>query len=328
MRISMIGFILMINIICVGQNYLFQSQTFFKPYLTNPALAGFPNNGDLSLIYNKKLIGFDNSPNSQVISVDYPFSKNQIGIGMNGFKEQNGAISFVGFESTFSYHLIKEEKEPKSLTAISFGLSASYNQYSIDRLRLMMGNSDNNIFNDESKFFNAYPSANIGFNFFSHGFNLGFSAYNIIPNVSSVFTNESDIQNALFTFITSGLDLQMTENLKIKPNFIFRTQKNADYQLDIMLDVSFYLNAGSQLSLSPVFRNYVFEFSGKSKALGLNTMFIKHPLRVGYQFDLPLSATINFSNSGHILMIGYILTAKPKMNKKDVKGKIDNPSNK
>lgn len=328
MRICMIGIILMINIICEGQNYLFQNQTFFKPYLTNPAFAGFPNNGDFSLIYNKKLIGFDNSPNSQVISVDYPFSKNQIGIGMNGFKEENGAISFIGFESTFSYHIVKEEKEPNSLTAISFGLSASYNQYRIDRIGLMTGISDNNIFNDESKFFNAYPSANIGFNFFSHGFNLGFSAYNIIPNASSVFTNESDIQNALVTFITSGLDLQMTENLKIKPNFIFRTQKNADYQLDIMFDVSLNLNAGSQFSLSPVFRNYVFEFSGKSKALGLNTMFIKYPFRVGYQFDLPLTATINLSNSGHILMIGYILTDKPKMNKKDAKRKIENSLNK
>jgi hypothetical protein len=57
------------------------------------------------LVYSKRLIGFENSPNSQLLSIDYPLTKNQIGLGVNRFKDQNGAISFVGLESTFAYHI-------------------------------------------------------------------------------------------------------------------------------------------------------------------------------------------------------------------------------
>ena len=74
------------------------------------------------LIYKKQLLGFDNSPNSQVISIDYPFSKSRIGLGLNGFKDQNGATGFSGFESTFAYH-ISSEKNP--LTGFSFDLTRS-----------------------------------------------------------------------------------------------------------------------------------------------------------------------------------------------------------
>ena len=70
-----------------GQNYIFQNQHFFKPYLTNPAMAGAQNNGNIALIYKKQLLGFDNSPNSQVISMDYPFSKSRIGLGLNVCKK-------------------------------------------------------------------------------------------------------------------------------------------------------------------------------------------------------------------------------------------------
>jgi type IX secretion system PorP/SprF family membrane protein len=167
------------GIICFGQNYIFQNQHFFKPYLINPALAGANRSGNAMLVYSKRLIGFENSPNSQLLSIDYPLTKNQIGLGVNGFKDQNGAVSFVGLESTFAYHIENVGKGAKKpVTGLSFGISATYNQYRIDRLGLLAGNVDNNLFNDDTKFFNAYPNANVGFHFHSHGFHLGISAYN------------------------------------------------------------------------------------------------------------------------------------------------------
>ena len=125
-----------------GQNYIFQNQHFFKPYLTNPAMAGAQNNGNIALIYKKQLLGFDNSPNSQVISMDYPFSKSKIGVGINGFKDQNGATGFSGFESTFAYHIIGGKKGKDPLTGFSFGLSATYNQYSVDNSNFKPEESD------------------------------------------------------------------------------------------------------------------------------------------------------------------------------------------
>jgi hypothetical protein len=113
-----------------GQNYIFQNQHYFKPYFINPALAGAYRSGNAMLVYSKRLTGFDNSPNSQQLSIDYPFPKNQIGLGVNGFKDQNGAVSFVVLESMFAYHIENIERgSKKEVSGLSYGISATYHQY-------------------------------------------------------------------------------------------------------------------------------------------------------------------------------------------------------
>jgi type IX secretion system PorP/SprF family membrane protein len=294
-----------------GQNFIFQNQHFFKPYLTNPALAGSQNNGNAALIYKKQLAGFDNSPNSQVISVDYPFSKSKIGVGINGFKDQNGSSSFIGFESTFAYHLMSGKKGTEPQNGFSFGLSATYNQYRIDQSTLAPTEADDNIFNDENKFINTYPNANIGFNFYSSGFQLGASAYNIIPHVSPIFTNENDLQNTFSVFLSSGVELKVKDNLVVRPNVLFRTQKNSDFQLDMMLDFKFISSPGSFFSFSPVFRNFGYAALTGRQSLGLNALISWHPFVLGYQFDMPLSAVNDYSRGNHVFFLAYKLTAKP-----------------
>ena len=83
MRIGIIILMQLWLITSYGQNFLFQNQSFFKPYLTNPALAGTHGKGSIGVIYKKQLADFNNGPNSQAITVDYPFLKNTTGIGFN-----------------------------------------------------------------------------------------------------------------------------------------------------------------------------------------------------------------------------------------------------
>ena len=305
------------GIICFGQNYIFQNQHYFKPYLINPALAGAYRSGNAMLVYSKRLTGFDNSPNSQLLSIDYPFPKNQIGLGINGFKDQNGAVSFVGLESTFAYHIENVGRGAnKPISGLSFGISATYNQYRIDRLGLLAGNVDNNLFNDETKFFNAYPNANVGFHFYSHGFHLGISAYNIIPQVNDLFMDENDIRNAFLTYISSGVKLKVSENIEITPGVLLRTQQSADFQIDMMVDIKLKLTGGAYFSVAPVYRNYEYSVFSKSRSVGLNAMVSKFPITAGYQFDIGLSTVQGIPNMGHLLIVAYSLSGKPKMNKK------------
>jgi type IX secretion system PorP/SprF family membrane protein len=315
------------SIIGKGQNSLFQNQNFFKPYLTNPALAGAQNNGNIALIYKKQLLGFDNSPNSQVISMDYPFSKSKIGLGINGFKDKNGATGFTGFESTFAYHITTGKKGKDSPKGFSFGLSATYNQYSIDNSDFKPEESDDLTINNPDKLSDSYPNANFGFNFYSSGFNLGVSAYNIIPRVSTIFTNEDDIQNAFTVFINAGIDLKAKENVIIRPNVLFRTQKNSDYQFDMMLDFKFISSPSSFFTISPVFRNYSYAALTGRQSMGVNALISWHPFVLGYQFETPLSAVNDFSRGGnHVIFLAFKFTAKPEAIKQfeadDKKGEV------
>jgi type IX secretion system PorP/SprF family membrane protein len=306
------------GVVCFGQNYIFQNQHYFKPYLINPALAGAYRSGNAMLVYSKRLTGFDNSPNSQLLSIDYPFPKNQIGLGVNGFKDQNGAVSFVGLESTFAYHIENVGRGSNiPISGLSFGISATYNQYRIDRLGLLAGNVDNNLFNDETKFFNAYPNANVGFHFHSHGFHLGISAYNIIPQVNDLFMDENDVRNAFLTYISSGVKLKVSENIEITPGVLLRTQQSADYQLDMMVDIKLKLTGGAYFSVAPVYRNYEYSVFSKSRSVGMNAMVSKYPFTAGYQFDIGLSTVQGIPNMGHLLIVAYDLSEKPKLKKND-----------
>jgi type IX secretion system PorP/SprF family membrane protein len=273
-------------------------------------MAGSQNNGNIALIYKKQLLGFDNSPNSQVISMDYPFSKSRIGLGLNGFKDQNGATGFSGFESTFAYH-ISSEKNP--LTGFSFGLSATYNQHNVDNLNFKPEESDDLTLNNPDKWSDSYPNANFGFNFYSNGFNLGVSAYNIIPRVSTIFTNEDDIQNAFTVFINSGIDLKAKENIVIRPNVLIRTQRNSDYQFDMMLDFKFISSPSSFFTVSPVFRNYGYAALTGRQSMGANALISLHPFVIGYQFEMPLTVVNDYSKGGnHVIFLAFKLTSKPE----------------
>ena len=315
MRIYIFFFLLGVCFTVKGQNFLFQNQNFFKPYLTNPALAGSQGKGNAAIIYKKQLVGFENSPNSQVISVDYPFSKSKTGVGLNLFKDQNGASSFAGIESTFAYHIVTTKKGAKYPSGFSFGLSANVNQYRVNKQDLISLGGDDDLFNDESKFNHIQPNVNIGFNFYSHGYFLGISAYNFLPFANPIFTDENDLQNALTIYISTGLELPLKDKLVLRPNVVIRTQENADYQIDAVVETRFVTSSGSYFSLAPVFRSFSYRTLTGNQSIGLNAMVFKHPFSFGYQFDLGLSGR-NFSAGEHVLSFAYQLTGKPKVRSK------------
>ena len=315
MRIYIFFFLLGVCFTVKGQNFLFQNQNFFKPYLTNPALAGSQGKGNAAIIYKKQLLGFENSPNSQVISVDYPFSKSKTGVGLNLFKDQNGASSFAGIESTFAYHIVTTKKGAKYPSGFSFGLSANVNQYRVNKQDLISLGGDDDLFNDESKFNHIQPNVNIGFNFYSHGYFLGISAYNFLPFANPIFTDENDLQNALTIYISTGLELPLKDKLVLRPNVVIRTQENADYQIDAVVETRFVTSAGSYFSFAPVFRSFSYRTLTGNQSIGLNAMVFKHPFGIGYQFDFPLTGG-NFSAGDHVFSFTYQLTAKPKVRSK------------
>lgn len=316
MRIT-IAFLMQIWVITgYGQNFLFQNQSFFRPYLTNPALAGIKGKGNLGIIYKKQLAEFENSPNSQAISIDYPFLRNSVGLGFNLFKDQNGPSSYLGFESTFAYHVITSKKYEEKLTGFSFGLSANINQFTLDRQYLMGEGSDDAIFNDDSNFNDISPNANIGFNFFSDGFSLGASVYNLLSLKNTVYKETNDLQRAFTVFLSTSIEWIVKEQWIIRPALLLRTQKNADYQVDIMSEFGYKSLNGFSFSLTPLFRSFSYRTVSGNQSVGLNSLISKYPFSLGYQFDVPISGNYGYAGD-HVFFIAYQLGSKPKVaNKK------------
>jgi len=315
MKIWIILFICGFCLNTYGQNFLFQDQNNFRPYLTNPALAGSDESGSIAILYRKQLLGFQNSPNSQAISFDLPFAKRNIGFGFNGFKDNNGFFSFTGVESTFAYHLVTQMKNGKPITGLSFGLSATFNQYHFDSNDWKALETDDLTISDLNKLSESYPNANIGFNFHSHGFYFGVSAYNLILRYSEIFINEDDLQNSFQLFLSSGFDVNIQDKFILRPKLLYRTQGNADYQLDVSADFELLATEKSSIKVTPFFRTFGYAILNGRQSFGSSIQVSRNPIKVGYQIDVPFSKINNQIFGNHVFFLALDINSKDK--KKD-----------
>ena len=115
--------------------------------------------------------------------------------------------------------------------------------------------------------------------------------------------------------------IKVSENIEITPGVLLRTQQSADYQLDMMVDLKFSLPVGAYFSVAPVYRKYEYSVFSKSRSAGMNAMISKYPFTAGYQFDIGLSTVNSFPNMGHLLIVAYSLSGKPKLSKNKEKNK-------
>jgi type IX secretion system PorP/SprF family membrane protein len=310
-----IWIILFIGSFCLnsyGQNFLFQDQNNFRPYLTNPAMAGSDKTGSIGILYRKQLLGFQNSPSSQAISFDFPFTKRKIGFGFNGFKDNNGFFSFTGVESTFSYHLVTQYKKGIPNTGISFGLSATFNQYHFDSNDWKALETDDLTISDLNKLSESYPNANIGFNFHSHGFYFGVSAYNLISRYSDIFINEDDLQNSFQLFLSSGFEVNIKDKFILRPKLLFRTQGNADYQLDVSADFELLATEKSSFKVTPFFRTFGYAILNGRQSFGSSIQVSRNPIKVGYQIDIPFSKINNQMFGNHAFFLALDINSNNK----------------
>ena len=94
---------------------------------------------------------------------------------------------------------------------------------------------------------------------------------------------------------------------------LIRTQRNSDYQFDMMLDFKFISSPSSFFTVSPVFRNYGYAALTGRQSMGANALISLHPFVIGYQFEMPLTVVNDYSKGGnHVIFLAFKLTSKPE----------------
>lgn len=121
-----------------GQQLPQYSTWLLNPYLYNPAAAGLDNSLVLNGIYRKQWIDLDGAPVSQHINAHLPVYFLHSGAGIKIDNDQIGAHQTTQVLLTWDYQM----EFGKSL--FSFGLSAGYQQYSMDGSRLRAPQGDYN----------------------------------------------------------------------------------------------------------------------------------------------------------------------------------------
>jgi len=279
------------------------SQYMFNGTYINPALVGAKDAFYANIMYRNQWIGFNGSPQTAMFSIDGSLSKGS-NVGLKYINDQVGANNTSNIALDYAYRFNVSEKG-----RLSFGLSAGFVNYEINRAKLNPSEDEPAFAENDSKW---KPTVDAGVYFFTDKFYAGVSALGIIrhkADANSLFIMRSYV-NLLLNVggtipISNKVDFQPSALLKSD----FKNPMNVDLNAMLQIDKKFWVGGGYRtglVSLSNLDKNthqydaisFIFE------------ILILNQVRLGASYDFDLSKIA--SNNGSIeISLGYYL-AKPK----------------
>lgn len=231
-----LAFSLLCTLPSIAQQDLQYTQFMFNKLNFNPAYAGSKGAWCLSGIYRKQWFGIDRAPETATLNVHGPVANKRVGLGLSVSYDQIGFATRVATETNYSY-IIPFEKDNAFL---SLGLRAGvyYNQMRWDEADLIDA-GDNAI--PQGTTSRVLPNFGAGIYYQSTKWYAGVS-------VPRLFTNRGDFNIAAsngvvepeFTqhyYAMGGFTADMSENVQIQFNSLFKYVYNAPLSMD--LNVSF-----------------------------------------------------------------------------------------
>ncbi len=223
------------------------SQYMMNEFLLNPAVAGVDGRTSLNLTGRKQWIGFKNPPETYSFSAQARIlkkrfairggsiskgTKGRVGVGVNVFNDQNGAINRTGLQFSYAYHIFINNYNNQ----ISFGLTASAFQFKID---------DNAEFRDPDDPLQPYigksaiiPDASAGFNIQGNNYHAGLVVSQLFQSrfkIGEISVNQQDVQVLRHYYILGSYRYAFPgrSSWETEPSFVILLNENLGFQADI-----------------------------------------------------------------------------------------------
>jgi type IX secretion system PorP/SprF family membrane protein len=279
-----------------GQQSSLNSQYMFNDFAINPAVAGTKNYTPISLSFRRQWVGIDEAPITQNL-MGHTYIGRSTGIGVNLFNDSWGPSKRTGLSSSFTYQ-IKTGK--KSL--LSFGLSGSLTQFSIDRGRLTTVVPNDIAILRNNNQINA--DINFGLLFKGDRHFIGISGFNILENTTNLFATTTPIVNTLdkIFYANAGYNFKLGALVDLQPSAVIRYMSDSIFQYDGNLKITFkesYWLAGSYRM---------------GDAISIMGGVDIGSLIIGYAYDLGVSEIKTYNSGTHEVFLCLKL-------KKDTKNK-------
>ncbi len=249
----------------------------------NPAFAGAEETTIFQAFARQQWLGLDGAPSSQIITFNTPFSAAGTGLGGRIARLGIGLETHYTAEISYAYRI-----QLRRGARLGFGISASGRQFNVnfqDATPVQGGNIDQAIPpGQESK---LVPNFGFGIYFDSPGFYLGVSAPRLLEN-NIDFTDEATIisREVRHFYAMTGIKFQLSENLALQPQALFKVVSGAPFDADINLTA----DIGRNLSLGASYRLGGSTEGGNGESLsGLLAFHVNNHLQIGFTYDVGLS---------------------------------------
>jgi type IX secretion system PorP/SprF family membrane protein len=214
------------------------TQFMFNKLYFNPAYAGVKKAVCMSCLYRKQWIGIERAPQTATFNVHGSVWKNRVGLGLSVTYDQIGFSDKIDFETSYSY-IIRFKDE--SFLSIGLRGSVSWMQIRWDQANPTQVNDSSIPAGGVTS--KVLPNFGAGLFYQSKHWYAGFSVPHIFQNTLEFSQNgNSSIEPVLkqHYFMMAGLSFNLSKNIEIQPNVMFKYVVNAPFDMDINLSFVFF----------------------------------------------------------------------------------------
>jgi type IX secretion system PorP/SprF family membrane protein len=263
----------------------------FNTLAINPAYAGSRDVVSATALYRKQWVNTPGSPRTATFSVDAPFNKEKVGVGLVVFNDKIGITNTTGAYASYAFRMRLKKG------TLALGLQAGFSQYSADftSVKLDQDNQADGAFaSNVNKFM---PNFGAGVYYNTDRFYIGVSLPRIVNNkmFKKSDTTVSLSHQTRHLFIMSGVVIPLSQDVKLKPSTLIKLVEGAPLQVDVNANVWFYDAVAAGLS---------YRISAGTLVSMVEIQATKQ-IRIGYAYDAALGQSKVVGRGSHEVMARY-----------------------
>jgi type IX secretion system PorP/SprF family membrane protein len=277
------------------------TQYMFNEMFINPAYAGSKEAMAVTALHRQQWVSFPGRPVTTTFSLHGPLQDNKMGLGLSVLNEQVGVLNRNLVYLSYAYRM-KAGKEGK----LSFGLNAGiHNQ--VNKFSQIKTTDEGDI-----QFTNNTPNVitpNFGFGtyYYTKRLYAGLSIPRLVDD-HVLFTSTGDVlkttkisPSKFHYYLAVGYLFDISESLKLKPQFMLKAVQNAPANFDI--------------NVNALIKDMVWvgvAYRSSSDIAGLVGIQLGPQFTFSYSYDFPLSKIQTYTQGSHEIALGYLFTYKGK----------------
>ncbi|MBP7184731.1 MAG: type IX secretion system membrane protein PorP/SprF [Saprospiraceae bacterium] len=205
----------------------------FNKLAYNPAYAGLEGAMNLTGIYRKQWLNFDNAPSTAVFNLHTPLFSDKAGIGLGLVHDVLGLTSHNNIDISYAYH-IKLNDDIK----LSLGVAAAFQQYRLNWTKAQLTDADDDYIgvNNTEK----YQGINFGTGLMlTHkNYYFGISMPRLLKNpLYQVLESANKYEKPLY--LNAGTRFQLSPKMGLEVNLLGTYMQNAPFDIDVNAIVMF-----------------------------------------------------------------------------------------
>ncbi len=288
-------FRVLLGILLMGflPNLYAQQDPVFNQYMNNlltiqPAYAGMSGYVNVTALSRIQWVGFDGAPITNTVTIQGPFRKYNVGLGLSLISDRFGPVRQTGFYADYSYRVLLDNDQ-----YFSFGIKGGFNRYEalLTDVNVHDPNDPVVAYDINKKYL---PNFGIGFLWHADNFFLGASVPKIFKNKINSDSGETVYQEEMNFYAMGGFVLDVTDNVKFKPTILARWSENTptvvDFSANVLINERVWVGATYRLQNS-----YGLLFQ----------IYISSRVKLGYAYDLTSFRPSQYNAGTHEFMLSY-----------------------